>query len=203
MRIVLVGSKWLAAAVLSDLAATRRHDLFALAPSADDRLASASRSLGIPVGCHSSAERVEMDEVPECDVVLAAHCHAYLPGRARSRARHGVVAYHPSLLPLHRGADAVRWTIRDRDRVAGGTVYQMDDGADTGPVIAQDWCFVRPDDDAAGLWRRELGPLGRRLLGDVVSALDRDGWVDLRPQPDLKWPGGTWEPRLAGRRLGG
>ena len=40
------------------------------------------------------------------------------------------------------------------DRVTGGSVYWLTKGVDCGPVAAQDWCFVRPDDDPESLWRR-------------------------------------------------
>jgi len=46
--------------------------------------------------------------------------------RTRARARVAAIGYHPSLLPLHRGRDALRWTIRDGDRVTGGSVYRGD-----------------------------------------------------------------------------
>ena len=39
------------------------------------------------------------------------------------------------------------------DAITGGTVYWMDDGADTGPIAAQDWCHIQPGDDAKKLWR--------------------------------------------------
>ena len=60
----------------------------------------------------------------------------------RARFRLGVLAYHPSLLPAHRGRDATRWAIHMLERVTGGTVYWMDDGVDTCPLEAQDFCHI-------------------------------------------------------------
>ena len=37
------------------------------------------------------------------------------------------------------------------DKVAGGTVFWLNDTVDGGPVAAQDYCFVRPDDSASSL----------------------------------------------------
>ena len=59
----------------------------------------------------------------------------------------------------------------DHDRVAGGTVYWLDDLVDGGPIAAQDWCFVRPDDTPSTLWRRELFPMGLRLIDQVLGDL--------------------------------
>ena len=106
--------------------------------------------------------------------------------------RLGGLSYHPSLLPIHRGRDAVAWTIRDRDRIAGGTVYWLDERIDAGPIAAQDWCFVRPDDTPSTLWRRELFPLGLRLIDQALGDL-LTGRSQRRPQDeDLA----TWEPAL-------
>lgn len=124
------------------------------------------------------------------ELIVAAHAHCFVTAAARHRARFGAVGYHPSLLPRHRGRDAVRWTIHMRDQVAGGTVYWMTDRADAGPVAAQDWCHVQPGDDAAGLWRRDLGPMGVRLLAGVVADVAA-GRLMRVPQDEAL---ATWEP---------
>ena len=100
---------------------------------------------------------------------MAAHSHDFISRAVRNRLSIGAIGYHPSLLPLHRGRDAVRWTIRMGDRIAGGTVFWLSDTVDGGPVAIQDWCFVRPEDTAQSLWRRELFPMGVRLLSRVVD----------------------------------
>jgi len=193
MRIVVIGQKWLAAAVAADLAGAG-HDLHIIAPNAEDRLAVAARSLGLPLSLHGPGRRLEGAAIPPCDLAVAAHCHVFLPAEARAAARYGVIGYHPSLLPLHRGRDAVCSTLRNGDPVTGGTVYRMDDGYDTGPILAQDWCFVRADDTPASLWRRDLAPIGRRLLVACVARLAEAETLPETPQPNLGRPLGTLEP---------
>ena len=109
---------------------------------------------------------------------------------ARGKARLGALGYHPSLLPRHRGRDAIRWALHMGDVVTGGTVYWLDDGADTGPIAAQDWCWVEPGDTPESLWRRVLGPMGLRLFDQVLAALDT-GAVPSASQ-DTRMA--TWEP---------
>jgi len=103
------------------------------------------------------------------DLIVAAHSHDFVGSATRRRARYGAIGYHPSLLPRHRGRDAVRWAIKMGDPVTGGTVYWLDGVMDGGPIAAQDWRWILPGDTAPGLWRRELFPLGLDLFRAVLS----------------------------------
>lgn len=93
----------------------------------------------------------------------------------------GVWGYHPSLLPRHRGPDAVRATLAAGDAVAGGTVYRFTEQVDAGPVLLQDWCFVHPLWTAKDLYRNALFPMGVKLLLDAAKLLSA-GSVSARPQ---------------------
>lgn len=191
MKIVLFGQKWLAVEVLQELLRLPDVKIIAVCPDTEqDRLAAEARQRGIPV--------VGMSAVPACDMAVAAYCQKYIPVGVRARCGLGILAYHPSLLPRHRGRDAVRWTVAMREPVAGGTVYWMDDGADTGPIEAQDWCHVLPGEDAAALWRRALAPLGARLLVEAVSRLAEGEKPRAAPQDERA---ATWEPALTRPRL--
>ncbi len=195
MRVMLVGQSWLGAEVLASLLG-RGHDVAAVAAPAGDRLYVAAVDAGVPVSNHGGAlpaARVP----PGTELIVCAHAHLFVSQGARERARHGAIGYHPSLLPRHRGRDAVRWTIHMGDPIAGGTVYWMIDKADAGPIAAQDWCWVRRDDTPLSLWKRELGPLGVRLLTQVVD-LAATGHF---PKADQDESHATWEPAFARPRL--
>lgn len=131
------------------------------------------------------------------EVIVAAHSRAFVGRRTRARARHGAVGYHPSLLPVHRGRDAVRWTVRDGDRVSGGTVYRLTEHVDAGPICAQEHVLVPPGITARELWRTLLAPLGVRLLLQVVDDLAAGRLIEV-PQ-DVACA--TWEPALDPPRL--
>lgn len=192
MKIVLLGQKWLAVEVLRELSHLPGVEIVAVCPDTEqDRLAAEARQRGIPV--------VGLSAVPACDMAVAAYCQKYIPAGVRARCGLGVLAYHPSLLPRHRGRDAVRWAIAMREPVTGGSVYWMDDGADTGPIEAQGWCHILPGEDATALWRRELAPMGVRLLVQAVSRLAR-GEKPLAVPQDKR--AATWEPAFTRQRLG-
>ena len=188
MRVMLVGQQWLGAEVLAMLLANG-HDVASVAAPAGDRLYRAAVAAGVPVGDPGRVLAASWVP-PGTELIVAAHSHSFITAGARQRARHGAIGYHPSLLPRHRGRDAVRWTIHMRDQVAGGAVYWMTDRADGGPIAAQEWCHVRAGDDAGELWRRNLGPMGIRLLASVVADVAAGRFVRV-PQDEAL---ATWEP---------
>ena len=196
MRVMIVGQKWLAAELLR-LCLARGDDVAAVsAPRMDDRLAALATAEGIPV-CQVP-KRLTGEWVPAgVDVLLCANAHVFVTAEARGKARLGALGYHPSLLPRHRGRDAIRWALHMGDVVTGGTVYWLDDGADTGPIAAQDWCWVEPGDTPESLWRRVLGPMGLRLFDQVLAALDT-GAVPSASQ-DTRMA--TWEPSFNAGKL--
>lgn len=195
MRVMLIGQKWLGAGALAMLL-EKGHDVASVATPATDRLHAAAVAAGVPVG--DPGRILAPSWVPPgTELIVAAHSHSFITGAARRRARLGAIGYHPSLLPRHRGRDAVRWTIHMRDQIAGGTVYWMTDRADAGPIAAQAWCHVRPGDTPESLWRRELGPMGLQLLGMAVDDIAA-GRAVKRPQDETL---ATWEPAFNRRSL--
>jgi phosphoribosylglycinamide formyltransferase-1 len=87
-----------------------------------------------------------------------------------------VINSHPALSPAFPGAHAVRDALAYGVRVTGCTVFLVDNGVDTGPVVAQEAVPVEPGDDEATLHER-IKKVERRLLVDVVARLAREGWT--------------------------
>lgn len=179
MKIALVGTRWFGAEMFKLLRGAG-HDLVVTATNGEDTLAKAARSASVPLVVREEPRRVTAEDIcaESVDAIVAAHTHAFVAADARAKARLASIGYHPSLLPRHRGVAAVEWTILAKDPIAGGSVYHLSGGMDAGALAAQDWCFVYPDDDAASLWRRALGPMGLRLLMKVVGDLETRGYAD-------------------------
>lgn len=196
MRVMIVGQKYFGAEVLK-LCLDRGDEVVAVsAPRVDDRLAAVATDAGIPL-CQVD-RRLEAEWVPDrLDLILCAHAHIFVTPEARQKARFGALGYHPSLLPRHRGRDAIVWAVHMRDLVTGGTAYWLDDGADTGDIAAQDWCWIKPGDSPESLWRGELAPMGLRLLRDVLARLDAGELPRTAQEPAMA----TWEPAYLARRL--
>jgi phosphoribosylglycinamide formyltransferase-1 len=100
--------------------------------------------------------------------ILSADFLARFPGR--------VVNTHPALLPSFPGAHAVADALAYGVRVSGVTVHFVDEGVDTGPVIAQAAVPVLEDDDEASLHARIQG-VEQPLYVEAVGRLAREGWT--------------------------
>jgi len=81
---------------------------------------------------------------------------------------------HPALLPSFPGAHGVRDALAYGAKVTGCTVHFVDDGVDTGPIIAQGVVEIRDEDDESALHER-IKEVERRLLVEVVGRIARDG----------------------------
>lgn len=184
MNIYLCGQKYFGAEVF--LALTEAgHTIAGVSSPAEnghggtDRLRAVAETHG--VRWMKSGLLNETTMPSDVDLIVTAHSHDFVRAPVRAKAKHGAIGYHPSLLPLHRGKDAVIWTIRMGDKVTGGSVYWLTDVMDGGPIAAQEHVFVLPGDTPEELWRRDLAPLGIRLLTQVSSDI-ADGKIVKRPQ---------------------
>jgi phosphoribosylglycinamide formyltransferase 1 len=87
---------------------------------------------------------------------------------------------HPALLPSFPGTHGVRDALNHGVKVTGCTVLIVDNGVDTGPIVAQACVPTRDDDDETSLHER-IKVAERALLVGTVGAMVRDGWsVDGR-----------------------
>lgn len=83
---------------------------------------------------------------------------------------------HPALLPSFPGAHGVRDALDYGVKMTGCTVHFVDQGVDTGPIIAQGVVEVRDEDDEATLHER-IKTVERRLLVEAVGRLARSGYT--------------------------
>nr|XP_021496596.1 mitochondrial 10-formyltetrahydrofolate dehydrogenase isoform X1 [Meriones unguiculatus] len=116
-------------------------------------------------------------------------CTQFIPMDVIDGPKHGSIIYHPSLLPRHRGASAINWTLIMGDKKAGFSVFWADDGLDTGPILLQRSCDVKPNDTVDVLYNRFLFPEGIKAMVEAVQLI-ADGKAPRIPQPE---EGATYE----------
>ena len=112
----------------------------------------------------------------EPDLVVCAGFMKVLGRPVIDRFGGRIVNTHPALLPAFPGAHAVADALAYGVKVTGTTVHLVDEGVDTGPVVAQEAVTVRPDDDEDSLHSR-IKDVEHRLYVDAVGRLARDGWT--------------------------
>ncbi len=126
-----------------------------------------------------------------------------LPAAVLDLPPQGILNLHPSLLPRHRGATPVPATILAGDAETGVSLFRMDPGMDTGPVVAVARTPVEPGDDAPRLEARLAG-LAAGLVARSIGPYLR-GEITPRPQPEagvtvtrpLRREDGRLDPTLA------
>ncbi|MBK9715139.1 MAG: hypothetical protein IPO81_28205 [Kouleothrix sp.] len=121
------------------------------------------------------------------DLACVACFPRRIPAPLLAVPRLGFLNMHPSLLPAHRGPEPLFWTFRAGERQAGATIHFMDEGLDTGDIVAQAPLDL-PDGISGAAAERRCAMLGGRLMAEALAALAA-GALERRPQP----PGGSYE----------
>ncbi|MEV0808455.1 methionyl-tRNA formyltransferase [Micromonospora sp. NPDC050200] len=194
MRLIFAGTPAVAVPALAAVAASG-HELLAVVTRPD---APAGRGRGLvrsPVGAWADEHGIEVltpakprepefldrlrELAPDCVPVVAYG--ALVPPVALEVPRHGWVNLHFSLLPAWRGAAPVQHAVLHGDELTGASVFQLEQGLDTGPVYGTLTDEVRPTDTSGDLLER-LAHSGAGLLVAVLDAIEA-GTARAEPQP--------------------
>lgn len=127
----------------------------------------------------------------EPDVVVVAAYALILPPEVLTIPASGALNVHASLLPRWRGAAPVTYSILHGDPETGATIMLMDEGLDTGPILAQQRVVIQPDETAGELTDR-LAVLGADLLADTLPRW-MAGRIEPTPQDEEQ---ATYAPRI-------
>ncbi len=114
----------------------------------------------------------------EADLAVVVAYGLILPKEVLDAPRQGCLNVHASLLPRWRGAAPIQRAILAGDHVTGVTIMRMEEGLDTGPMLAT--ARVPIEDKTAGELHDELAEIGAHLLVETVAQLDR---LKAHPQP--------------------
>jgi methionyl-tRNA formyltransferase len=97
------------------------------------------------------------------DVAIVVAYGRILPPDILTAPVHGCVNVHASILPKHRGAAPIQWSVIHGDHETGVTLMQMDEGLDTGPMLAVMRTPIGPDETSLELSSR-LSHLGADIV---------------------------------------
>jgi methionyl-tRNA formyltransferase len=134
-------------------------------------------SLGIPVRQHKSFKAPEVREEfigLNADLAILAFVSFIVPSQVFSVPRLGSICFHPSLLPKYRGASAINWAVIKGETVTGLSLFWVDPGIDTGPVLLQKEVTIDPNDTTGSLYFNKIFPLGIEAIGEAVDLINKD-----------------------------
>ena len=187
--VVLVSGGGSNLAALFDAAADPAYGVEIVAVGAD-RHGTGGVEMACARGLHTFVERVsDYDDRADWDAALTAACAEHEPDLVvsagflkicgpRFLAEFGgrYLNTHNSLLPsfagIHGPADALAYGVK----LAGATLFVVDEGVDTGVILAQVAVPVEDDDDVDTLTER-IKVAERAQLVDVVGRMAREGWT--------------------------
>jgi methionyl-tRNA formyltransferase len=142
----------------------------------------AAVAYGLPVqrGRASDAGIAAFLQAAAPDLLWVTDYRFLLPPSLLSLARHGAINLHPSLLPAYRGRAPLNWALLRGEQEVGLTAHLIDEGMDSGDIVAQHRIAVAADDDVGTVLTR-LMPWYDRLPREIVGQLER-GALSRRPQ---------------------
>jgi len=145
-----------------------------LTPTAVSTWAAAN---GIELYCPNKA--ADFDErLKNFDLVITIGYGVLLPDYILVQPKHGFINLHFSLLPKFRGAAPAQRAIIQGLTETGITIFQLDEGMDTGPIYLQRKHSINPNTTAGDLLN-ELAQLGPSVIGETLHAIENG----IKPVP--------------------
>ena len=97
------------------------------------------------------------------DLIIVAAYGLIIPKEILNIPKYGVINIHPSLLPKYRGPSPVAWALLNGDPITGVSIMLLDEGMDTGPVLAAEKLSISTDHNTQSLTEK-LFQIGSNLL---------------------------------------
>lgn len=154
-----------AVATLPPELATRHSDFADLGPAA----AQAGARL-ITVANGNAPAFIDQVRALEIDYAFVIGWSQICGPDFRDAVNGRVVGYHPAALPRLRGRAVIPWTILLDEKITASTLFRIDHGVDSGPIIAQKFFHVAPDETAGTLYAKHMRAL-RQILAEALPRL--------------------------------
>ena len=116
------------------------------------------------------------------DVIVVAAYGRLIPANILDLPLLGCLNVHPSLLPRYRGPSPAPWAILNGDDITGVSIIKLDEGMDSGPIVASRETRIGPEETAGALTAR-LFEMGASLLVEILPRWGQ-GQIEARPQDD-------------------
>jgi methionyl-tRNA formyltransferase len=137
-----------------------------------DPLRLAAEQRGVPVHQLSKLTDPAAQEAmrtAKADIGVMAYVTQFAPQDFVSIPKFGTIQFHPSLLPLHRGASSMSWAIICGRTETGFSIFRPTDGLDEGPVILTRAVKIEAEDTLGSLYFGKIFPMGVAALVEVAD----------------------------------
>ena len=135
----------------------------------------AAMELGLPVYQPKKVRDPEFIQVVrdlEPEVIVVVAFGQIIPKEILEMPKYGCINVHASLLPAYRGAAPIQWAVINGDKESGVTIMQMDEGLDTGDMLAK--AIVPLDEkETGGSLFDKLSEAGGRLCVETLAKLEK------------------------------
>jgi methionyl-tRNA formyltransferase len=179
MRVAIIGQRDFGKAVLEGF--IQRGDSVAgvfCAPEkpteSADPLRLAAQERGVPVWQLPSLKGDDARQALSslnADIGVLAYVLQFVPQELATIPTHGMIQYHPSLLPRYRGPSSINWPIISGDTVTGLSIFRPTDGLDEGPIVLQKQTPIGPDDTVTKVYFERLFPMGVAALMEAADLI--------------------------------
>lgn len=109
----------------------------------------------------------------EADVIVVAAFGQIIPKNILHMKKYGCINVHGSLLPKYRGAAPIQWAVIDGEKESGVTIMQMDEGLDTGDMLAKTIVPLDEKETGGSLFDK-LSEAGAKLCVETLAKLEKD-----------------------------
>lgn len=116
----------------------------------------------------------------EPDIIIVEAFGQIIPKEILDMPRFGCINVHASLLPKYRGASPIQWAVINGDEVTGVTIQRMDEGIDTGDIVAKQEVIIRATETGGTLFER-LSKVGAKLCVKTMADIEA-GTATYTPQ---------------------
>ncbi len=154
-----------------------------------------AQKLGLPVytteRLSADAERAAWIKANAPDVLLVIDFGHIIKEPVLTAAKYGCLNIHPSKLPEYRGSAPLQRVLMDGRKSTAVSIFRLDAGMDSGPILAQPELEIAPDDDCASL-AEKAARLGAETLLHYLCDVPPYEWRFTEQRED----GATYAPKI-------
>lgn len=184
MKIVFAGTTSNAAEILAYLVDQGRHEIVAVLSREDAPVGRKQVMTASPVSLYAAGKQLHLIKANRVDESISRELQTFnadlgfvvaygalLSQETLEIPKHGWINVHYSLLPSWRGAAPVQRALMSGDKETGVTIFQLDAGMDTGPILSQVETTIEPDENAGELLNR-LTKISISMLDETLASIE-------------------------------